>query len=135
MHRRRPYEGMLRPIARRVILSVLACTAISVKAQDNVPALHQIQAVVIGVNSPQHAHQADLILRAQPGVIMSRTDHNTRNILLHIAPNITLDQARLNELLAPLGMSVRCVERTLLGSTRFKHLDPQTCGSDQPQDR
>jgi len=132
MRERHPYREMVRLITQAVILMAMVCTTSKADAQDGDPPTGQIQAIVNGVNSPHHAHQADLILRQEHGVLMSRTDHNTRNILLHVAPDSELDMAALNTLLAPIGMSVRCVQRTLLGSAPFKHLDPRQCDGTLP---
>lgn len=91
--------------------------------------MQQVQAIVNGVRSPQHAAQADAILRVQAGVIISRTDFNTRNLLLHTTGQAVLGATQLNDLLAPLGMSVRCYQRSVVGSAPFHHLDPRTCGT------
>ena len=96
-------------------------------AQDLAP-LHQVQAVVDGVRSPQHAYEADLVLRALPGVVLTRTDHNTRNLLMHVPADLPISAAVLNEALATLGMSVRCYQRGPIGQGPFRHLDPRDCG-------
>lgn len=93
------------------------------RAQDQ---LHQVQAIVVGSRSPRHTWQADSVLRAQPGVVVSRTDHNTRNLMLHLVPACTLDAAQVNTLLQPVGISIRCWQRTpILPGGVFRHLDPR----------
>lgn len=92
-------------------------------AQDQ---LHQVQAIVVGSRSPRHAWQADSVLRAQQGVVVSRTDHNTRNLMLHVVPACVLDAAQINALLQPVGMSIRCWQRTpILPGAAFRHLHPR----------
>ena len=96
-------------------------------AQDPA-ASHQVQAVVEGLRSPQHAYEADKLLRALPGVIISRTDHNTRNLFMRVSPQCAVSAASLNGTLAELGMSVRCFQRGPVGPEPFRHLDPRSCG-------
>lgn len=92
-------------------------------AQDQ---LHQVQAIVVGSRSPRHAWQADSVLRSQPGVVVSRTDHNTRNMMLQVMPACALDATQINALLQPVGMAIRCWHRTpILPGTVFRHLDPR----------
>lgn len=95
----------------------------------------QIQGVIDGLISPQHAAEINAVLAAQPGVWMSRTDANTKNLLMHVAPTCNIDPATIDHLLQPFGASVRCFRREPLRPGQFRHLDPQTCGSGQPQDR
>lgn len=110
-----------------VIAIATTCFAISAYAQQP-PDLHRVQAVVDGVRSPQHAWQADSILSAQPGIVISRTDYNTRNLMLHLQPACGLQEAEVEALLLPLGMSLRCWHRAPITAARFEHLDPRSCG-------
>ncbi len=91
--------------------------------------LHQVQAVVDGIRSPRHAAQADALLRQQEGVAMSRTDHQTRNLLIHVEAGTPIGPTELNAWLSPLGMSVRCHRRNAVNASTFRHLDPRTCGA------
>ncbi|MCB0765532.1 MAG: hypothetical protein KDB84_12540 [Flavobacteriales bacterium] len=108
----------------------LFCCTLQMLAQSD---QERIQCIVDGVRSPHHAHQADLVLRDQQGVLLTRTDYNTRNLLLHVALNSTLDKARVNELLAPLGMSVRCFTRGPLDGSAYRHMDPRDCDGVRPE--
>lgn len=97
--------------------------------------LQQIQAVVDGLTSPQHAAEANEVLVPIPGVTMSRLDHNTKNLFMHVSPDCALDATGLRLLLEPFGLNVRCVRRLEIGSGPFRHLDPQTCDSPLPPAR
>lgn len=91
--------------------------------------VQQIQAVITGIQSPQHAAQINAVLAAQPKVVMSRTDMHTKNLLIHALPECTLDLGTLNELIQPFGVGARCFKREPLVHGQFKHLDPQACNS------
>ena len=91
--------------------------------------LQQIQAVIVGIVSPQHAAEINAVLAAQPDVVMSRTDMHTKNLLIHALPECALDLAAIKTLIQPFGVSARCFKRERLVPGHFKHLDPQTCGS------
>lgn len=58
---------------------------------------------------------------------MSRTDHNTRNLLLHLQPGHDVSADAVNTLILPLGMQVRCFRKAALSNAPFMHLDPRTC--------
>lgn len=89
--------------------------------------LEQIQAVITGIVSRQHAAEINAVLAAQPNVVMSRTDMHTKNLLIHALPECTLDLAALNSLIQPFGVGARCFKREPLVYGQFKHLDPQEC--------
>ncbi len=91
--------------------------------------VQQIQAVITGIVSPQHAAEINAVLAAQPNVAMSRTDMHTKNLLIHALPECALDLAGLNTLIQPFGVSARCFKREPLVHGQFKHLDPQKCNS------
>lgn len=91
--------------------------------------LQQIQAVVDGVLSPQHAAQVNAPLRGLPGVHMSRVDHHTSNLFMHVEAGSPVDATVLANVLEPFGVSVRCFRRSAAGAEPFKHLDPQNCGT------
>ncbi|MBK6473772.1 MAG: hypothetical protein IPF95_03565 [Flavobacteriales bacterium] len=120
---------MLRSAAHAITLfcCILFWGAVGI-AQPSASALNRIQTVVEGVRTPQHAHQAAIILRARPGVVMCRVDHNTRNILLHVDPACTLSETEMNVLLAPVEMSVHCFTRSPSIDAPFRKLDPKNCG-------
>ena len=107
-----------------VVLLLMGVQAIRAQA----PALHQVQAVVDGLRSPRHAHEAALIIGQQPGVRVCRVDHNTRNLMLQVDPSCGLTKEQVATLIAPLGMDIRCWERGPLTADPFRHLDPRTCG-------
>lgn len=92
--------------------------------------VEQIQAVITGIVSPQHAAQINAVLAVQPNVVMSRTDMHTKNLLIHALPACRLDLAAINSLIQPFGVSARCFKREpLVPGGQFKHLDPQACGA------
>ena len=103
------------------------------------PASHaqveQIQAVITGIVSSQHAAEINAVLAAQPNVVMSRTDKHTKNLLIHALPECTLDLAAINALIQPFGVSARCFKREPLVHGQFRHLDPQTCSGVPVQTR
>lgn len=90
--------------------------------------MEQLQAVVDGLSSPQHAAQVNAVLTVMPGVLMSRLDHNTSNLFMHLAPGAHMDAAILGAALAPFGLTVRCCKRGETTGGKFHHLDPQACG-------
>lgn len=90
--------------------------------------VQQIQAVITGIVSPQHAAEINAVLAAQPNVVMSRTDMYTQNLLIQALPECTLNLAAINTLIQPFGVSARCFKREpLVYGGQFKHLDPQAC--------
>lgn len=91
--------------------------------------VEQIQAVIMGIVSPQHAAQINAVLAVQPKVVMSRTDMHTKNLLIHALPECTVDLTTINTLIQPFGASARCFKRELLVHGQFKHLDPQECNT------
>ena len=115
-----------RVLHKGVWIALVLCFTLPVAAQEG---RHQVQAVIEGVRTPQHAHQAAVLIRQLPGVEMGRVDHNTRNLLLHLGPGSPVTQAQLDQAIAPLGLSLRCYRRSPLeGAGPFRHLDPRTCG-------
>lgn len=114
---------MAKDALRPVIAAITGLIFTGVLAQEP---LHQVQAIVDGVRNNRHAWQADSLMRLEPGVVVSRTDFNTRNVMLQISADCSLDRSSVNALLAPLGMSVRCWQRApLVWGTPFRHLDPR----------
>ncbi|GEM_PF-2230490 len=107
---------------------ILLLGTVGIAQPSAASSLNRIQTLVHGTVSPQHAHQAAMILRARPGVVLCRVDHNTHNILLHVDPACTITLADMNQLLAPVAMSVSCFIRTPSITAPFKHLDPAQCG-------
>lgn len=120
-----------RLLHKGVWIALVLCFTLPVAAQEG---RHQVQAVIEGVRTPQHAHQAAVLIRQLPGVDMGRVDHNTRNLLLHLDPASPVTQAQLEQVIAPLGMSLRCYRRGPIEGAPFRHLDPRTCGQ-APADR
>jgi hypothetical protein len=117
---------------RRTIVTVLwGLLWVGYTAAQEAP-LHMLQAAVIGLQDHGQAREASLLVREQPGVVVGRFDISTRNMMLQVRPECTLDAADLNALLAPLGISVRCFSRSVVGSTPFQHVDADQCGSAGP---
>ncbi|HQV37735.1 MAG: hypothetical protein IPO60_02900 [Flavobacteriales bacterium] len=118
--------------SRRWSAAVLRMALLVVCVITFSPASHcqvdQIQAVITGIVSPQHAAEINAVLAAQPNVVMSRTDMYTKNLLIHALPECTLDLGAINTLIQPFGVSAHCFKRgPLAPSGQFKHLDPQAC--------
>jgi hypothetical protein len=107
------------------VLVILLATGVTTRAQQT--PMHQLQAVVTGLQDPQQARQLSLLLDEQAGVVISRLDVHTRNLMAQVHPSCSLDHASLNALLAPYGVRVRCVTRSVVGAAPFQHLDPATC--------
>lgn len=98
-------------------------------AHGQTPSYHVVQAVVPGLRSPQQAAQVDMQLRSLPGVLMTRTDHNTRNLLLHVETSAALNEDAIRLVLTPLALDLRCFRRLPHAPGSFHHLDPRDCGS------
>lgn len=109
-------------------MALFAACVLIVRTSASAQQLQEVQAIVDGLRSPQHAAQADDIIRQMPGVVMSRTDWNTRNFLMHTTSEGNMDATQLNALLQPIGLSLRCFQRQPVGSVPFHHLDPRACG-------
>ncbi|MBK8614986.1 MAG: hypothetical protein IPN85_16350 [Flavobacteriales bacterium] len=95
--------------------------------------MDQVQAVVVGLHSAQQAHHVDVMLRDVEGVRMSRTDVTTRNMLIWVEANSTLNKTGLQDLLTPYGLTLRCWSRVPRSNAPFKHLDPDHCGDTPSQ--
>ena len=123
-------KGVLLPLMITFLVLASWCLPVLARAQDGA-SLHQVQAVVDGLSSTRHAYRADELLRMQPGVVMSRTDLNTSNLYLQVTPDCALDQAVINTLLSPIGLSVRCLRREEAGTAPFRHLGTGPCPLEQ----
>lgn len=99
------------------------------------PAQVLVQGVVVGLNDATTAKEARMVLEEQPGVIMARFDVPTKNMMLHVSPTCGIDQAALNVLLTPLGLSVRCFARRDARELPFRHLDAERCGASPMHER
>lgn len=126
--------------SRRWSAAVLRMALLVVCVITFSPASHcqvdQIQAVITGIVSPQHAAEINAVLAAQPNVVMSRTDMHTKNLLIHALPACRLDQSAMNTLIQSFGVSARCFKRgPLVPGGQFKHLDPQACSAVPAPDR
>ncbi len=98
---------------------------VDLKAQDQ--QTHLIQAAVHGLHNAHHAEQAAQMLRTTKGVRMARFDQHTRNMMLHVDAGLVLDRGMINDLLEPIGVSVRCLQREPVGSTPFRHVNADDC--------
>ena len=113
------------------ILVVLALWPASALAQQPVPT-HRIQAVITDLRTPGQARQVDILLRYPDGVLMTRTDFNTRNLLMEVTADCTLTEEQIRSILAPHALGIACYSRTLISSSAFLPLDPRTCDQLQP---
>ncbi len=100
-------------------------------AQQDLP-VHQVRAVIADLRSARQAHEVDLALRTIPGVRMSRTDYNTRNILLEVAADCAITREAVQALLVPHALTVTCWSRGPQGSNDHIPLNPRTCSELQP---
>jgi len=106
-------------------LCTLACHGLYAQA-TTVP--HRVQAVIPDLRNARQAHDVDLALRAFPGVRMSRTDFNTRNLLIEVSADCALSKDQVVALLLPFELSLTCFSRTAVDTHAFEPLDPRTCG-------
>lgn len=104
----------------------LACM-VTMCSASHAQELQQVQAVVDGIDSPQHAALANEALTPIAGVVMSRLDFRTKNLFMHVRPDCQMDAASLRLLIEPFGLSVRCFQRSNVITGQFSHLDPQNC--------
>ncbi len=112
---------------REMSLVALLYVGAAMPARAQQTDLHQLQALVAGLQSPQQARQLSLLVNEQDGVVVSRFDVHTQNLMVQMHPSCTLDDAALNALLEPHGVRVRCVTRSVVGSAPFRHLEPGPC--------
>ena len=112
---------------RSLVLVVVFFAGTGQAAHAQQTTLHQLQGVVVGLQDPQLARQLSLLVNGQDGVVVSRFDVHTQNLMVQMHPSCALDHATLNALLEPYGVRVRCVTRSELGTGPFRHLDPETC--------
>lgn len=109
-------------------MTLLLC--VTTRAQS--PMFDVVQAVVPDLRSPQQAAQVDQQLRSLPGVLMTRTDHNTRNLLLHVETSAALNEDAVRSVLTPLALDLRCFRRAPRAPGPFSHLNPRDCGTLTP---
>ncbi len=69
------------------------------------------QGIVGGLRSTYHGARADAVLGDAPGVLSTRTDYHTRNIVLDVAEDIRLSEAEINAMLAPVHVRVHCLRQ------------------------
>lgn len=115
-------------VAAFVLCAVLCLLASDgLRAQASGPG-HRVQAVIPDLRSARQAHDVDLALRALPGVRMSRTDFNTRNMLLEVASDSPVSEEQVRILLLPFELGLTCYARTTAVGHGFQPLDPRNCG-------
>jgi hypothetical protein len=121
--------GMLRPKVAAYTLSAALCILAFDGLQAQAPAApHRVQAVIPDLRNARQAHDVDLALRAFPGVRMSRTDFNTRNLLIEVSADCAISKEQVLALLLPFELSLTCYSRTTAGTHAFQPLDPRNCG-------
>jgi hypothetical protein len=64
---------------------------------------------------------------------MSRTDFNTRNVLMEVAPDCAITRDALQALLQPFALTLTCWSRNPQGAQDQGPLDPRTCAELQLQ--
>ena len=97
------------------------------RAQTSAPG-HRVQAVIRDLRNARQAHEVDLALRALPGVRMSRTDFNTRNLLLEVSPDSPVTEEQIRTVLLPFEVGLTCYTRTAEPGQVFRPFDPRSCG-------
>jgi hypothetical protein len=112
---------------KRAGLAMCAGLALSACARGQ----HLVQAVTDGLSDPVVAREASQLVQQQPGVLMARFDVRTRNVMLHVAEDCTLNASSLNALLLPLGVQLRCYQRRDAREGVFRHLESARC-TDHP---
>lgn len=112
--------------ARSLTMLFVLHAAIAVRAQDP-PQYAVLQAVVDGLRSPAQCAQIDLFLRAQPDVIVARTDYNTRNVMIQVPAFSSTGREQLKAWFTSLGLEIHCYRRYPLTSAVYTPLDPRTC--------
>ena len=108
-------------------IAALSFACVSTVAAQQSGTSHRIRAIVQDVRNARQAHEVDVALRAFPGVLMSRTDFNTRNVLIEVTADCTIDRELARTLLQPYGLSVTCWSRAIQSDHDFEPLDPRTC--------
>ncbi len=88
---------------------------------------HRVRAVITDLRTARQAHDVDLALRAMPGVRMSRTDFNTRNVLMEVAADCAISRDAMQALLQPFALTLACWSRDPQGTHDQGPLDPRTC--------
>lgn len=108
-------------------IAALSFACISTAAAQQSGPSHRIRAVVQDVRNARQAHEVDVALRVFPGVLMSRTDFNTRNVLMEVTADCAIDREQMRTILQPYGLSVSCWSRAIQSDHDFEPLDPRTC--------
>jgi len=122
--------GQLRHKVAAYTLSIALCVLAFGGLQAQTFAVtHRVQAVIPDLRNARQAHEVDLALRNFPGVRMSRTDFNTRNLLLEISADCAISREQILALLLPLELSLACYSRSTIDTHAFQPLDPRGCGS------
>ncbi len=120
--------GKLRhKVAAYMSSAVLSMWALGGLQAQTPPAADRIQAVIPELRSARQAHEVDLALRDLAGVRMSRTDYNTRNLLMEVAANGTITREQVQALLLPFELTLSCYTREALTSHTYAPLDPRSC--------
>ncbi|MCB0760254.1 MAG: hypothetical protein KDC12_01940 [Flavobacteriales bacterium] len=115
----------LRIYKQVTLLCLLLAGCYATSAQDR----WFFQCVSGDIVSQQDALHADSLLRLNEGVIVSRSDFNTHNILVICSSEELCDQ--VPAMLSDLGLSIACVHRGKMGVDRIEPLDPRMC-NDHP---
>lgn len=89
--------------------------------------VEQVQAVVIGLRSPQQALQADRHLSGIPGVQLTRTDMHTSNLFMLVDAASPDQESAVRSSLSSLGLRLACWRRSPRSDAPFRHLDPDQC--------
>lgn len=97
------------------------------RAQSDMP-VHQVQAVISGLHTPQQALHVDDVLRGIDGVLVSRTDVRTSNLFMLVRADVQVDPGMVRAMLAPSGLTLTCWTRGPSGDAPFAALDPNECG-------
>ncbi|MBP7515362.1 MAG: hypothetical protein KA791_12485, partial [Flavobacteriales bacterium] len=106
-----------------VTFAALSFACIPAVSAQQSGASHRIRAIVQDVRNARQAHDVDVALRVFPGVLMSRTDFNTRNVLMEVTADCAIDREQMRTILQPYGLSVSCWSRAIQSDHDFEPLD------------
>lgn len=110
---------------RSILTAVILVSTGAARAQS--PAQDQVQAVIIGLHTPQQAHHVDELLRTMDGVLVSRTDLHTSNLFMLVRADSPMTRALVDQRLVGTNLEVRCWTRSPRTEAPFHHLDAQQC--------
>jgi hypothetical protein len=86
----------------------------------------RIQAVIGGLRAEHQVNAISEWLRARPGVMWVRVEFNTRNMVMQVRNDCSLDRDQVKAHVEPMGFTLRCYERVPF-TAPFEMLDARRC--------